>query len=111
MKKIIIRVVLGLAATGLIMANSVSAVQLDINTVAITADQLLSEVQQEMITQMQQEMINKNYSAMLLKDQMRSQMMAERTAGNFMQDSIQPVMVEKIRLQIKAQQVEALTIR
>lgn len=103
MKKIIIRFVLGLAAASLIMASSASAMQVDTNTVATTVDQLL--------IQMQQEMIKKNYSAMLLKDQMRTKMMAERTPLNFMQDSIQPVIMEKIRAQIKAQQMKVMTVR
>ncbi|RWX46124.1 hypothetical protein H206_00416 [Candidatus Electrothrix aarhusensis] len=107
MKKIIIRFALGLAAAGFIMASimtsSASAVQVDTSTVATTVDQLL--------TQMQKEMINKNYSAMLLKDQMRAKMMAERTPLNFMQGSIQPVIMEKIRAQIKSQQMKFMTVR
>ena len=102
MKKMTIRFALGLAA-GLIMAGSVSAMQVDTNTVATTVDQAL--------TQMQQEMITKNYSAMLLKDQMRSKMMAERTPQNYMQASIQPVMMEKMRAQIKPQQMQVMTTR
>lgn len=107
MKKVTIRLALGLAAAGLIMAGSASAIQVDSNTIAITVDQLLA--------QMQQEMINKNYSAMMMKDQMRAQMMAERTPQNFMQDSIQPaiqpVMMEEMRAQIKSQQMEVMTTR
>ena len=103
MKKMTIRYALGLAAAGLVMVGSASAMQVDTNTVATTVDQAL--------TQMQQEMINKNYSAMLLKDQMRAKMMAERTPQNFMQDSIQPVMMEKMRAQIKPQQMQVMTTR
>ena len=103
MKKMTIRFALGLAAAGLIMAGSASAMQVDTNTVATTVDQAL--------TQMQQEMINKNYSAMLLKNEMRAKMMAERTPQNYMQASIQPVMMEKMRAQIKPQQMQVMTGR
>ena len=106
MKKIIIRLALGLAAAGLIMAGSVSAVEVDINSVA-AVDQLLAQMQQDM----QREMINKNYSARLLKNQMRAKMMAERTPLNFMKDSVRPVMIDKIRDQIRLQQMKALMIR
>ena len=102
MKKMTIKIALGLAA-GLIMAGSVSAMQVDTNTVATTVDQAL--------TQMQQEMINKNYSAMLLKNEMRAKMMADRTPQNYMQASIQPVMMEKMRAQIKPQQMQVMTNR
>jgi len=102
-KKITIRIAFGLAAAGLIMAGSASAMEVDTDTVEVTVDQALTE--------MQQDMINKNYSAMLLKDEMREKMMAERTPENYMQDSIQPVMMEKMREQIKPQQMEAMTTR
>jgi hypothetical protein len=99
-----IRFALGAAAAGLLLAaGSASAIQVDTETVATTVDQAL--------VQMQQEMINKNYSAMLLKDQMRTKMMAERTPQNYMQDSIQPVMMEKMRDQIKPQQMQVMTDR
>ncbi len=103
MNKMVIRFALGLATAGLLMAGSASAMNVDTNTMSTTVDQAL--------TQMQQEMINKNYSAMLLKDQMRSKMMAERTPQNYMQDSIQPVMMEKMRAQIKPQQMQVMTTR
>ena len=103
MKKMVIRFALGLATAGLLMAGSASAMNVDTNTMSTTVDQAL--------TQMQQEMINKNYSAMLLKDQMRGKMMAERTPQNYMQDSIQPVMMEKMRNQIKPQQMQVMQTR
>jgi hypothetical protein len=103
MKKIIIRLALGLAAAGFITAGSASAIEVDTNTVSTTIDQL--------IMQMQQEMISKNYSALLLKNQMRAQMMAERVPRNFMKDSMQPAMTENVRAQMKLQQMEAMTIR
>jgi hypothetical protein len=91
-----------LAAAVLAMAaGSVSAAELKVepNTLQ-TVD--------EALVKMQQEMIQKNYSAMLLKDQMRSKMMAERTPQNFMQDAIQPVMMQKMRDQIKPQQMQVM---
>ncbi|WLE97364.1 MAG: hypothetical protein QTN59_00730 [Candidatus Electrothrix communis] len=106
MKKIIIRLLLGLTAAGLIMAGSAAAIEVDVNAVA-TIDQLLVQMQQEM----QQEMINTNYATRLLKNQMRAQMMAERVPRNFMKDSIQPVMIDKVRDQIKLQQMETVTLR
>ena len=106
MKKIIIRLALGLAAAGLVMAGSASAIEVEINSVA-TVDKLLAQMQQEM----QQKMINQNYSTRLLKNQMRAKMMAERVPLNFMKDSVRSVMVEKIRDQIKLQQLEAMTVR
>jgi hypothetical protein len=99
-KNLTIKFALVLAAAGLIMAGSASAVQVDTNTVTTTVNKALTE--------MQNEMINKNYSAMLLKDQMRKQMMNERTPQNYMQNSIQPVMMEKMRAQIKPQQMETM---
>ena len=106
MKKIIIRLALGLAAAGLVMAGSASAIEVEINSVA-TVDKLLAQMQQEM----QQKMINQNYSTRLLKNQMRAKMMAERVPLNFMKESVRSVMVEKIRDQIKLQQLEAMTVR
>ena len=106
MKKILIRLVLGLAAASLLMASSASAIEVDVNSVA-TVDKLLIQMQEEM----QQEMINKNYAGLLLKDQMRAQMMAERAPQNFMKESIQPLMVEEVRAQIKLQQLEIMTVR
>ncbi|MCI5166145.1 MAG: hypothetical protein D3903_08610 [Candidatus Electrothrix sp. GM3_4] len=103
MKKITIRLALGLAAASLIMAGSTSAIEVDVNIVSTSVNQL--------IIQMQQEMISKNYSAMLLKNQMRAQMMAERVPQDFMKDSIQPAMVEKVRVQMKLQQMEEMTLR
>jgi len=94
-----------MAAAVLAMAAgsaSAAALQVDSNVVQ-TVDQALA--------QMQQEMIQKNYSAMLLKDQMRGKMMAERTPQNFMQDSIQPVMMQKMRDIIKPQQMQVMQTR
>ena len=107
MKKIILRFVFGLTA-GFIMSGSASAAtQIDTDPIAATVDQL--------ITRMQQETIKQNLSAMLLKNEMRTKMMAERVPQNFMQSSIQPaiqpVMMEKIRAQIQAQQMEIMTGR
>jgi len=107
MKKIILRLVFGLTA-GFIMSSSASAAtQVDTNTVEATVDRF--------ITQMQQETIKQNFSAMLLKNEMRPKMMAERVPQNFMQSSlqpvIQPVMTEKIRAQIQKQQMEIMTGR
>jgi hypothetical protein len=128
-KKIIIRLALGLtvaAAAGLIIAGSASAIQMDTNTVATKVDQLLTQPASAMqvvdtntvatkvdqlLIQMQQGIINKNYSTMLMKNQMRAQMMAERTPQNFMQKSIQPVMMETMRAQVKSQQMGAMMIR
>ena len=78
---------------------------------APAVDQNVTQNVDKALLQMQQEMINKNYSAMLLKDQMRSKMMAERTPQNYMQDSIQPVMMEKMRNQIKPQQMQLMQTR
>lgn len=110
MKKLTMRFVLGLAA-GLIMSGpAVAAMQVDsksIKSIEATVDQLL--------TQMQQETIKQNFSALLLKNEMRNKMMAERVPQNFMQGSIQPVVLpvimEKIRAQIQAQQMEVTTNR
>jgi hypothetical protein len=103
MKKMAMRLTLGMALAGLVMAGSALAnqTQLTINPATLnTVDQLL--------TQMQMEMIQKNYSSMLLKDQMRGKMMAERTPVNFMQAAIQPMMMERMREQIKPQQMQIM---
>ena len=99
---------IGVAVVGLVMAaSSASAAgsgSLNIEMATLnTVDQAL--------LQMQQQMIEKNYSSMLLKDQMRGKMMAERTPQNYMQDSIQPVMMEKMRDQIKPQQMQLMQKR
>jgi phosphopantothenoylcysteine synthetase/decarboxylase len=108
MKKMALRVTLGMALAGLLMAGSAFAqaqtTQLSINPATLnTVDQLLA--------QMQMEMIQKNYSSMLLKDQMRGKMMAERTPVNFMQAAIQPLMMERMREQIKPQQMQIMVGR
>jgi phosphopantothenoylcysteine synthetase/decarboxylase len=108
MKKMALRVTLGMALAGLLMAGSAFAqaqtTQLSINPATLnTVDQLLA--------QMQMEMIQKNYSSMLLKDQMRGKMMAERTPVNFMQAAIQPLMMERMREQIKPQQMQIMVER
>ncbi|MCI5123300.1 MAG: hypothetical protein D3925_02180 [Candidatus Electrothrix sp. AR5] len=107
MKKIILRFVFGLTV-GLIISSSASAAtQVDTNTIEAAVDRF--------ITEMQQETIKQNFSAMLLKNEMRPKMMAERVPQNFMQSTIQPViqpvMTEKIRAQIQAQQTEVITSR
>ena len=74
-------------------------------------DQNITQNVDQALLNMQQQMIEKNYSSMLLKDQMRGKMMAERTPQNYMQDGIQPVMMEKMRDQIKPQQMQLMTKR
>jgi hypothetical protein len=93
---------MAMAVIGLIMtAGAASAATLNVEPSTLkTVD--------EALVKMQQEMIQKNYSAMLLKDQMRGKMMAERTPQNFMQDAIQPVMMQKMRDQIKPQQMQIM---
>ncbi|MCI5144326.1 MAG: hypothetical protein D3923_02085 [Candidatus Electrothrix sp. AR3] len=84
------------------MGGGGGSLNIDMNTLS-TVDQAL--------LQMQQQMIEKNYSSMLLKDQMRGKMMAERTPQNYMQDSIQPVMMVQMRDQIKPQQMQLMQSR
>jgi len=106
MKGMTIRFALGMAVAGLMLAaGSVSAAG---NTLSV--DPATLQTVDQALLQMQQEMINKNYASMLLKDQMRSKMMAERTSQNFMQDNIQPVMMEKMRDQIKPQQMQVMQV-
>lgn len=107
MKNIIIRLVFVLTVS-LFISNPISAAaQIDANTIAVTVDRF--------ITQMQQETIKKNFASLLLKDEMKTKMMAERVPQNFMQSDlqpiIQPVMIEKIRAQMRAQQMELLKVR
>ncbi|MCI5208234.1 MAG: hypothetical protein D3910_05455 [Candidatus Electrothrix sp. ATG2] len=107
MKEKIMIVILGLAAC-FIMSGSASAVTpVDTNSIEATVDRL--------ITQMQQETIKQNIASLLLKNEMRPKMMAERVPQNFMLDSVQPiirpVMVEKVRAEIQAQQLELMTKR
>lgn len=105
MKKIKMILAIGLTAAVFVMAGSASAAQVntDINTHEITVD--------ERIIQMQLEIIRKNFAARLLKNQMRTRMMAERVPGKFMQDSVQPVIMEQVRAIFKEQQMQALMIR
>ena len=78
MKTMTIKFAIGLAAAGLIIADSAAATQVDTNTIAIKIDRLLTQSASAMqvdtnsvatkvdqlLTQMQQGMINKNYSMM-----------------------------------------------
>jgi hypothetical protein len=107
MKKIIIQLVLGLFA-GLILSGSASAaVQIETTNIQTTVDKL--------ITKMQQEMIKQNFAALLLQNEMRAKMTAVRVPQRFMQSSIQPIvqpaMLERIRAQMQAQQMESMTTR
>ncbi|MDU9048994.1 MAG: hypothetical protein Q3M30_09085 [Candidatus Electrothrix sp. Rat3] len=107
MKKIIIRLVLGLFA-GLILSGSASAaVQIDTTSIQTTVDKL--------ITKMQQETIKQNFAALLLQNEMRAKMTTERVPQRFMQSSIQPIvqpaMLERIRAQMQAQQMESMATR
>jgi hypothetical protein len=89
------------------MVSSALAVEEDVGT----GTDAVSVTVNEAILEMQQEMIRKNYSARLLRNQMRAQMMAERMPENFMQDSVQAVMVEKVRELLRASQMKDLMIR
>lgn len=105
MKKIKMILVLALTTAVLVMAGFASAVQVntDTNTDEITIEQR--------IIQMQQEIIKKNFAARMLKNQMRTKMMAERVSQNFMQDKIQSVIMKQVRAIFKEQQMKALMIR
>jgi hypothetical protein len=105
MKKTIMILALGLTAAVFVMVGSASAVQVDTetNTSAKTIEKLILE--------MQKEMIMKNFSARLLKNQMRAKMMGERVPQKFMQNSIQPVILEKVLAIFKAQQMKALMVQ
>ena len=103
MKKIIMILVLGLAVAGFGVVSSASAVQVDTDTGEISVAQLIVEMQQEMIRQ--------NYTARLLKNQMRTKMMAVRVPQNFMKESMMAVMIDKVRAEFISQQMEALMIR
>lgn len=117
MKKIIVILTLGLATGIFVIVGSVSAVEVDIknHTTEITDDKKI----EKRIAEMQKEMIRKNFSARLLKNQMRSDMMATRIPQKFLQDSIQPVIAEKahtmilpiIAEKVRAMQMKALMIR
>ncbi|MCI5210929.1 MAG: hypothetical protein D3910_19575 [Candidatus Electrothrix sp. ATG2] len=85
------------------MVGSAFAVQVDTETDEISVPQLILD--------MQQEMIRRNYTARLLKNQMRANMMAARVPQNFMKESMQAVMIDKVRAEFKSQQMEALMIR
>ena len=103
MKKMTMRLIPGLIAGVMTVGSASAATQVDTQSIEATVDQL--------ITEMQQETIKQNLSVLLLKNEMRPKMMAERVPRNFMQDSMQPVMMEKIRAQIQAQQSEIMTNR
>ena len=104
MKRIKMILAFGLVTAVLVLAGSASAAQADadINTGEITVEQR--------ILQMQQEIIRKNFTARLLKNQMRTKMMPERVSKKIMQDSIQPVITEQVRAIFKEQQMKALMI-
>lgn len=107
MKKIIIRLISGLFAGLLLSGSALAAVQIDTASIQTTVDNL--------ITKMQQETIKQNIAALLLKNEMQAKMTAERIPQRFMQTSIQPIvqpaMLERIRAQMQAQQMESMTIR
>ena len=74
----------------------------------LTIDPSTLQVVDMALLQLQQEISQKNYSSMLFKSQMMEKMMGERTSQNYMQNSIQPVMMEKMRAGIKTQQMEIM---
>lgn len=107
MKKIILRVVLGLSAGCILSGSAFAAAQRDTASIQTTVDNL--------ITKMQQETIKQNLAALLLKNEMQAKMTADRIPQRFMQTSIQPIvqpaMLEKIRAQMQAQQMKAMIMR
>ena len=105
MKKIIMLLVFGLVAAVFVTTGSASAAQDDTETEDI------GTTMNKLILEMQQEMISKNFTARLLKNPMRTKMMAELVPRRFMQNSIQPVIMEQVRAIFKAQQMEVLMIR
>jgi len=109
MKGMAVRLALA-AAFGMVMAAG-AALAAGTAAAPLSVDQSILQNVDQALVKMQQEMIQKNYSAMLLKDQMRGKMMAERTPQNFMQDTIQPVMMQKMRDTIKPQQMQVMQTR
>lgn len=107
MKKMIIRFIFGLTAGLLISGSASAATQVDSRTIAEKVDQL--------VTKMQQETIKQNFAALLLQNEMRPKMMAERVPQNFMQESFMPIirpgMIEKVRAEFQAQQMERMMLR
>ncbi|WP_417909033.1 hypothetical protein [Candidatus Electronema sp. PJ] len=95
------RFALGMAFAGLLVAGAASAQQV----------QQASGMEQkalQAIVQLQQQMIQKNYQSMLFKPQMMGKYMNERASQNYMQNSIQPVMLQKMRDQIKPLQMQIM---
>lgn len=94
------KLALGMAFAALLTAGAASAQQ---QTTSGMEQQALQS-----IIKLQQSMIQKNYQAMLFKPQMMSKYMQERASQNYMQGAIQPVMLQKMRDQIKPLQMQQM---
>jgi hypothetical protein len=95
------KLALGMAFAALLAAGAASAQQVQ------QASGMEQQALQSII-KLQQSMIQKNYQAMLFKPQMMSKYMQERASQNYMQGAIQPVMLQKMRDQIKPLQMQQM---
>lgn len=125
MKKIIVILMCKVATAVFVMVGSASAVEVDAKTHAVEVDTIshspvrpmeeqLKRRLEKQIAEMQKEMIRKNFTARLLKNQMRTKMMAELVPQRFLQNSIQPVIAERARtmiLPVIAEQVRAIQMK
>ena len=96
-----------LTAAAILSAPAPAAAQIDAASIQAKVD--------ELITKMQQETIQKNFASLILQNEMRTKMMAERVPQRFMQTDILPIVqpstIEKVRAVMRAQMMEALMVR
>jgi hypothetical protein len=117
MKETIMILLFGMITAVFDMVGSASAVEVDIKTnpAGITIERQI----EKRIAEMQKEIIRRNFTARLLKNRMRADMMATRVPQKFFQGSMQPVIAEKARTMIlpvmaekvRTMQMKALMIR
>jgi hypothetical protein len=99
-KKNTIKFLVGIVSFAFISSSSSAfAIKVDISFIS-EIDQLVNEMQQRTMMEL--------YPKMPLKDQMRGRMMIERATNNYMQDQIQPLMMEDNREQIKPKQMQRM---
>lgn len=99
-----IKLALGMAVAGLLIAGAASAQQVQQQQQSGGFDQQAMQA----ILALQKQMVDQNYRAMLFKPQMMSKYMQERASQNFMQSKIQPEMLIKMREQIKPLQMQMM---
>ncbi|MCI5146767.1 MAG: hypothetical protein D3923_14885 [Candidatus Electrothrix sp. AR3] len=99
MNKTTVMSLIGTSLFIFIMVGSVSASTLDKGILSLV---------DEIVVGVKQKTMEKKYPTMPFKDQMRGKMMRERAANNFMQDVIQPEMMNRNREALKSEKITTI---